>query len=268
MTATESSADVQTCPDHLIELACRLADAAGPIVRSYFRTELSIDTKADDSPVTIADREVEAAMRAIIEEAEPTHGIFGEEYGKVRTDADYVWVLDPIDGTQAFMTGLPVFGTLIALAHRGTPVLGIIDQAISRERWIGAAGHPTRLNGNIVRTSGCSDLSEAAFFCTTTELFATEAEMAAYTRLRASVRLGRFGGDCYAYGLLSAGFLDIVAEASMNPYDYMALAPVVQGAGGVMSNWKGDPISLESGTQVLAAASPALHAATLSVLQG
>jgi len=263
----EPSRPLDPCPDAFIELACRLADASGPVIRSHFRTDLEIDRKLDASPVTIADRGAEAAMREILEREAPEHGIHGEEYGIVRGDAQHLWVLDPIDGTQAFMTGLPIFGTLIALAHNGRPWLGVIDQPVMGERWVGAYGQPTRLNGAPAATSGCTDLAEASLYATSPDMF-TGSDGDAFARLKDRVRTSRFGGDCYQYGLVASGHVDLVVEAGLATYDYMALAPVVEGAGGVFTDWRGVPMTTESDGRVIAAATPALHRAALAALDG
>jgi histidinol phosphatase-like enzyme (inositol monophosphatase family) len=251
----------------LLDFADRLADAAASISRRYFRRPLTVDDKADASPVTVADREAEAAMRALIEARFPEHGIFGEEHGAVRTGADFVWVLDPIDGTKSFISGVPLFGTLIALLHEGQPVLGIIDQPVLRERWRGSAGAPTTFNGAPVRSRRCTALDAATLFCGGPEQY-RGADAAAIERLRASVKLTRFNGDCYAYGLLALGFIDCVAEAGLKPYDYCALVPVVEGAGGVVTDWAGAPLGLAADGRVLAAGDPHLHAQALARLAG
>ncbi len=255
-----------TVSDDLVAFAEHLADAARGVIRPHFRTRLDIVDKQDESPVTIADRGAEAAMRQMIEETYPDHGIFGEEYGAVRKDADYVWVLDPIDGTKSFVTGLPVFGTLIALAHHGRPVLGVIDQPILSERWIGAAGRQTMLNGQDARTSGCIDLSAASLYTTHPSMFDTDDRRTRYDALVKKVKLGRFGGDCYAYGLLASGHVDLVVEASLFPYDYMALVGVIEQAGGVVTDWRGDSLNMDSDGTIVAAATPALHRAALEIL--
>lgn len=255
------------CPSEFITLAHRLADAARPVVRRYFRTPVSVDTKKDSSPVTIADREVEATMRAIIKETFPHHGILGEEYGNENLEAEYVWVLDPIDGTQAFITGKPSFGTLIALTRRGAPILGVIDQAILDERWIGGDGHPTTLNGQPAHVRACDALSKAYAYTTGPEYF-DATTMAAWNRLAARVRQPRYGCDCYAYALLTSGFVDVVAEAGLKPYDYCALVPVVGNAGGTITDWRGDPLTIASDGRVCAAGDRRLHAQALEVLAG
>ena len=264
--ATAGTQDINT--DDLATFAAfagRLAEASGEVIRRYFRRDVAIDTKPDATPVTIADREAEAAMRALIEQRYPDHGIFGEEHGAVRTDAEWVWVLDPVDGTKAFACGKPNFGTLIALAHRGTPVVGVIDQPISGERWLGVDGRPTTLNGQPIRTRPCCRLAEAWLGATNPEMFAGD-DLAPYQRLRQTVYTAHFGGECYAYGLLAAGHMDLILEADMQPYDYCALVPVVAGAGGRITDWQGGPLGLNGGGRTLAAGDPALHAAALDVL--
>jgi inositol-phosphate phosphatase/L-galactose 1-phosphate phosphatase/histidinol-phosphatase len=252
-------------PRAFLDLALRLADAAGPIIKRHFRSGAQIVDKADLSPVTIADRDSEAAMRAIIARDAPDHGILGEEWGAERIDAEYVWVLDPIDGTKSFVTGKPLFGTLIALTHRGTPVIGIIDQPVLNERWVGVAGEPTRFNGQPIKTRACKTLADAWMYATTPQMFVGDDE-AAYNRLAGSVKFPLYGADCYAYGMLAAGWTDLVCEASLKPYDWCALVPVVEGAGGRITDWEGRPLTLEPVGRVLAAGDPALHSEALKRL--
>jgi inositol-phosphate phosphatase/L-galactose 1-phosphate phosphatase/histidinol-phosphatase len=249
-----------------LALAHELADAAGVAQRRYFRTPVSVESKADESPVTIADREAEAAMRDLIRRRFPGHGILGEEYGATDLDAEFVWVLDPIDGTKSFITGRPLFGTLIALLHGGVPVLGVIDQSIIGERWLGVTGQASTHNGRPIAVRACAGLAQAALFVTSPRLFETEGSRRAYQRLEDSVRLPMFGGDCYAYGLLAMGFADLVVEASLEPYDYMALIPVVTGAGGLLTDWSGAALTLDSAGAVIAAGDTRTHAAALALL--
>ena len=256
--------------DSLIALAERLVEASGPIARAYFRTSLVIDDKTDDSPVTRADREAEAAMRDLIEAERPADGILGEEHGAVRTDAEYVWVLDPIDGTRAFINGLPLFGTLVALTRHGTPVLGIIDMPILGDRWIGARGHPTRFTGagNATappKTRTCDGLGAARLCATSPDMFERE-DRKAFDRLAAAVRDTRYGTDCMAYGLVASGHTDLVVEAGMQPYDYLSHVPIVEGAGGVITDWHGQPLTIESDGRVAAAGDAGVHAAALALL--
>ncbi len=241
-----------------LALAGALADAAGIVIRSYFRRKIAVDDKSDLTPVTIADREAEAAMRRLIAERFPDHGIIGEEHGRTRPEADYVWVLDPIDGTKSFISGIPLFGTLIALAHNGRPVLGVIDQPILRERWLGAAGRATTLNGAPVRTRPCRSLGAATLFSTAPEIMFKGADADGFASLRAAVKLTRNGADCYAYAQLASGFIDLVVEAGLKPYDYCALVPVIEGAGGIISDWHGRALELGSDGRVIAAGDPTL----------
>lgn len=256
------------CPEAWIDLAHRLADLARPIAKQYFRTRLDVISKADDSPVTIADRMIEAAMRAEIERIFPDHGILGEEHGSARLDAQAVWVLDPIDGTRAFISGMPVFGTLIACCVEGVPVLGIIDQPIQAERWFGAVGHATTLNGTPVCVSTTQDLAGAKAYTTIPPFMDESAEPQAIERLRQASGMMRYSGDCYQFGLVAGGYADLAVEAGVQAYDYCALVPVIQGAGGVMSDWEGAPLTLSSDSKILASATPVLHAEALKVLAG
>ena len=252
-----------SCPAEFIAIAERLADAARPIARRYFRAGIPIEAKSDASPVTKADREIEAALRDILREAYPDHSVVGEEMGGDTDKDGPLWILDPIDGTKAFVTGMPVFGTLIALAIEKRFVLGVIDQPISGERWLGAAGRATVLNGEAARVSGCEALSEARLFTTSTEYYTQDASLDAFKRLREQVLITRYGADCYAFGLLASGHADIVVEARMNLWDYAALVPVVEGAGGIMTDWQGNALTAAGKANVVASASAELHDAAL-----
>ena len=255
------------CPDAFLALAQDLADAARPVIRRYFRTPVRVDDKDDSSPVTVADREAEAAMRRLIAARYPDHGILGEEHGRHNVEAEYVWVLDPIDGTKAFITGKPSFGTLIALCRDGHPILGVIDQAITDERWIGAEGHPTTLNGREIHARPCDALAKAYAYTTGPEYF-DDATRPGWERLAGRVKLPRYGCDCYAYALIATGFVDVVAEAGLKPYDFCALAPVIEGAGGKVTDWSGRPLTLHSPGTVCAAGDPRLHGLALEALRG
>ena len=251
--------------DAFLALAADLADAAGEAIRPYFRQPIRVDDKADLSPVTVADRAAETAMRRLIAARFPDHGIIGEEFGPEREDAPFVWVLDPIDGTKSFISGVPLFGTLIALTERGRPVLGIIDQPISRERWVGAAGRATTFNSNPVRCRPCASLSAATVFATSPDMFRGP-DAAAFSRVAAAAKLVRFGADCYAYGLLAHGLIDLVIESSLKPYDFSAMVPVVEGAGGIATDWQGAPLSLASDGRVLVAGDRNAHRQALALL--
>ena len=254
-----------TCPRACIDFAHTLADASGEVIRRHFRTPFPVEDKDDASPVTVADRGAERAMRALIADRYPEHGIVGEEFGNERPDADEVWVLDPIDGTRAFVAGKPIFGTLIALLREGKPLLGIIDQPILGERWIGAAGIVSRFCGDPIETRSCADLDRAILNTTSPDLF-RGADRDAFARLSARVRSTLYGGDCYAYGLLASGHIDLVVEAGLKTYDYCALAPVVEGAGGRITDWEGNPLRAESDGRVIAAGDGRVHDEALELL--
>jgi inositol-phosphate phosphatase/L-galactose 1-phosphate phosphatase/histidinol-phosphatase len=251
-------------PEEFIHFAQTLADAARPIAHKYFRTPLLVDHKADASPVTVADRTIEATLRDLIAARYPNHSIMGEEMGG-DTSSEFSWVIDPIDGTKSFICGMPLFGTLIALLHHGTPTLGIIDMPILNERWIGTNRNAT-LQGRKISTSGLTELSNARLFSTSPDMFA-DSDREAFERLSAAVGLRRFGGDCYIYGLLAAGHCDLVVEANLHTYDIMALIPVVEGAGGVMRTWSGDLLSANFEGRVVAAATPELLEQALTWLK-
>lgn len=245
-----------------LALAHRLADAAGAAIRPLFRGEWQSERKVDRSPVTEVDKAAEAAMRAILEAERPDDGVHGEEYGLSNEGAGRRWVLDPIDGTISFMAGRPIFGTLIALLQDGWPVLGVIDQPVARERWAARIGEITTFNGAPVRTRSCKSLDEAVLATSSPHYFTAE-QAGPYMSLAAAVggneRQGTivYGGDCYNYGLLAGGHLDIVCEAGLAIYDYAALVPVVEGAGGTVSDWQGNPLDAESDGTIIALGDPA-----------
>jgi inositol-phosphate phosphatase/L-galactose 1-phosphate phosphatase/histidinol-phosphatase len=253
--------------DSYLALANELADAAGAAIRPYFRTALAVDDKADLSPVTAADRAAEQAMRRLIAARFPDHGIIGEEYGREREDAELVWVLDPIDGTKSFISGVPLFGTLIALARHGKPILGVIDQPISRERWIGAQGRESTHNGKAIRCRPCAGIGAATVFATTPDMFHGE-DAAAFARVSGAAKLVRFGADCYAYGLVALGFADAVIEASLKTYDFGPMLPILEGAGGIATDWQGKPLALSSDGRVLIAGDKRTHSDALDLLRG
>ncbi|MEP6785681.1 MAG: histidinol-phosphatase [Sphingomonadales bacterium] len=241
-----------------IELAERLAIAAGEAIRPLFRARYDIETKADASPVTEADRAAEAAMRRLIEAECPRDGIIGEEYGTKKGSTGRIWVLDPIDGTTSFIAGRPIFGTLIALIDDGWPVIGVIDQPISRERWVGAVGRPTTFNGNIATARRCAKLDEAVLATTSPNLFSDD-EAVRFLALASRVARRRivYGGDCYNYGLAASGHVDLVVESGLKLHDFAALVPVVEGAGGTMCDWLGGPLNADSAGDVIAMGDPA-----------
>ena len=254
------------CPEEYIGIANRLADASGAIIRPHFRSGVAVADKPDKSPVTIADEAAEREIRRILKETCPGHGILGEEFGAEGAARDFVWVIDPIDGTRSFICGVPTFTTLIALLQDGEPILGVIDQPVSGERWVGARGHGTVFNGAPVNTAAPRRLNEAVMFTTSPDMFEGAAAKD-YGRLRAATHLTRFGLDGYAAGLLASGLIDLHVEGDMQPWDYMALIPVIENAGGTMTDWAGKRLTLEAGSGLtLAASSPALHEAGLNIL--
>ena len=244
--------------DKDLALALRLADAAGAAIRPLFRGQWSQERKADRSYVTEADRAAEAAMRKLIEAEFSADGIIGEEYGTRNEGAGRQWVLDPIDGTTSFIAGRPIFGTLIALLQDGWPVLGIIDQPISGERWVGRIGQPTLFNGSPAQTKPLKDLADAVLATTSPHLFTNE-EADAFMSVAKQVAEKKivFGGDCYNYGLVASGHIDLVIEAGLKLHDYAALVPVVEGAGGMMADWQGNPLDAGSDGTVIALGDPA-----------
>lgn len=255
-------------PADFLGVAEEAADLAGRVIRPLFRSALLVEAKGDASPVTEADRAAERAIRDLLAARLPRHGVIGEEYGEDRPDAEWAWVLDPIDGTRAFVTGRPMFGTLIALLHRGIPVLGIIDQPMTGERWIGVAGQPTRLRspiGGVVGCRPCATLDQAELSCTSPDMF-DAATAPRFGALKAAARRTTWGGDCIAYGLLAIGLVDVVVDAGMQPWDWAALVPVIEGAGGRCTDWAGRPLRLDSDGSVLAVGDPALLPAASAIL--
>jgi len=218
-----------------------LANAAAAVTLEYFRQRLDIDDKIKHGkfdPVTEADRGAERAIRELIEARYPEHGIIGEEYGTKDANSPFTWVLDPVDGTRAFISGLPTWGTLIALLYNGEPVIGVIDQPYLKERYVGAPGIAT-LNGILIKTRACSALKNATLSTTDPDLF-KGAEREAFDRVLSECQLVRYGLDCYAYAIVASGHMDLVIESGLELYDMMALIPVIKGAGGAVSDWKSD----------------------------
>ncbi len=249
----------------LLNFAEQLADAARPVSLKYFRTAISAEVKADESPVTIADRETETRLRQMIIEVYPAHGIVGEELGNLNADAETVWVIDPIDGTQAFITGKPLFGTLIGLYRGGKPLLGVMDMPALGERWTAGQGLPTLFDGAPARVRSCANLADAWLYATSPQMF-TEPNFPRFENLRLGCRRAVYGAECQAYGLLASGHVDLVCEDTLQPYDYAALIPIIEGAGGVITDWRGKALDLESDGTVIAAGDPALHAVAIEIL--
>jgi myo-inositol-1(or 4)-monophosphatase len=247
-----------------------LAKASGETILPFFRTSLNIDNKGQQGafdPVTAADHAAETAMRTLIRRTFPDHGIIGEEFGEERADAEYVWVLDPIDGTKSFISGMPVWGTLIALTRFGEPVFGVMNQPFTRERFSGDGGgaHYRGPTGTReLRVRPCAGLDEATLF-TTSPLLMNEADRQAFGKVERAVRLSRYGGDCYAYCMLAAGHIDLVIETELKPYDVLPLVPIITGAGGVVTTWEnGSP---SAGGRIIAAGDKRVHAAAMELLR-
>jgi len=242
-----------------------LAAQSGDFIRPFFgNPDLVVETKLDATPVTLADRGAEELMRSMITRKFPAHGVIGEEYGNHQADAEFVWVLDPIDGTKSFAAACPLFGTLIALLHRGQPILGAINQPILRQLMVGD-GQTTTLNGRAVRVRPTTRIEDATFLTTNVHSPAQYQDGPAFQALAARARLFRTWGDCYGYLLVASGWADVMCDPIMNPWDIAALIPVIRGAGGVITDWQGnDPVNAKS----IVAASPGLHAQVIAALGG
>lgn len=244
-----------------ITLANYLADEAGKIIRPYFRAPLEVESKADESPVTIADKKVEDHLRRLIEKRYPDHGIIGEEFGLKESKSQYTWVLDPIDGTKSFIAGRPSFGTLIALCENNVPILGVIDQPILKERWVGAKGFETTFNDMPVITRECADIQYAKVI-STHPIMVPE-----WKEIEDQSSFYIWGGDCYSFGLLASGYLDCAIESHLSPYDFAALPPIIEGAAGHMCDWDGNKLTLKSEGRVIAFGDSALKDKFLKILK-
>jgi histidinol phosphatase-like enzyme (inositol monophosphatase family) len=250
-----------------VECGVRAVDVSGALIREYNRKPFQIEVKGDGSPVTSVDQAVEDQMREIISVEHPDHGILGEERKAIAPDSEFVWVIDPIDGTLPFLAGIPVFGTLLALLHNGIPLLGIIDMPMTAERWIGADGRQTTRNGRPVHTRGCEQLSMALMSTSNPDYYDCT-NVPALERLKQATRFAVYGGSCMFYAQIASGRVDICIDVGIMAWDYMALIPVVQGAGGVFTDWDGRAAGLHTGSQYIAAGDPRIHEQALKVLSG
>jgi len=247
-----------------------LATVSGTTIMPFFRTAIGVEDKSGGAafdPVTEADRAAESAIRHKIRNTFPAHGVMGEEYGSDRLDAEFVWVLDPIDGTKSFISGMPGWGTLIGLLRNGQPAYGMMHQPFTRERFSGDGGS-AKYRGpggeRPLRTRSCARLADAVLYTTTPRLM-SQRDREIFSTIEESVKLSRYGGDCYAYCMLAAGFVDLVIESNLQPYDIVALIPIIEGAGGVITTWDGGPA--QAGGRIVASGDPRVHATTLSILQ-
>jgi inositol-phosphate phosphatase / L-galactose 1-phosphate phosphatase / histidinol-phosphatase len=258
--------------DDLASFAEDLARRAGQRALGFFRQTYEVEAKADLSPVTIADRAVERLMREAIAERFPGHAILGEEYGSEGASDAPLWIVDPIDGTRSFVTGWPIWGTLIALVRDDYPQLGVIEMPVLGERWVGAGAQGawfTDLHGvrRPARASACQRIAQARLYTTSPDYFSA-AERTQFDALRGAAGSTRYGGDCYSYGILALGHIDLVVESRLEPYDFLPLVPVIEGAGGIITDWEGAPLTVHSGGRVIAAATSELHASALACLRG
>ena len=247
-----------------------LAAVSGEALLPFFRTTLGIENKSISGgfdPVTAADRAAEVVMRALIKRTFPAHGIIGEEFLPDHPDAEYVWVLDPIDGTKSFICGMPAWGTLIALTRRGEPIYGVMHQPFTQEHFSGdgsAANYRGPAGGRVLQTRPCAQLGEAVL-ATTSPLLMNDGDLGAFRRVEQAVRLSRYGGDCYAYCMLAAGHIDLVIETELKPYDVLPLIPIIEGSGGIITTWENG--RAHGGGRIIAAGDRRLHTQAMTILQ-
>jgi histidinol phosphatase-like enzyme (inositol monophosphatase family) len=243
-----------------------MADAAGQIALKYFRTDLAVDEKQDSSPVTQADRGIEQVLRGMINKQFPTHGIIGEEFGKENTEAEFVWVLDPIDGTKAFMTGKPLFGTIIGLMHNGKPAVGCVDQAYTKERWFGIDGEKATHNNNPIRVAMPRMLGESRLYAGLPDKFWGPG-FEQFLAVCRTAKYRQYNCDCYAFGLVAMGCADLVVEEGLQIYDVAGVIPIVTGAGGFAGDWNLNPIGFDFSGAMIASSCKELAAETVAILK-
>jgi inositol-phosphate phosphatase / L-galactose 1-phosphate phosphatase / histidinol-phosphatase len=252
--------------DEWLAFAAELADTSHDMLAAAGRVRPDAAVKPDRSFVTSLDARIEQRLRALIETRYPAYGILGEEGDATGLDAECVWVLDPIDGTAPFIAGVPVYGTLISLMIGGRPVLGIIDMAATADRWTGAHGRPTQHSSGMVRTRACPSLDKAILTSSNPDFF-TDHERPVLDALRRATAWRIYGGCCMAYGLLASGRTDVACDTGFKVWDYAPFVPIIEGAGGVITDWHGKPLGLASGPHVLAAGEPARHRDALVLVQ-
>lgn len=255
----------------IINFANHLADISGEIIKKYFRSTLYEENKDNQTPVTKADKEVELAIRQEIIRKFPEHGIVGEEFGNINPQAKYKWVIDPIDGTVSFVMGRPIFGTLIAFCENDKPVLGIINQPINNERWSGIIGQQAVFNGRKIQTKNCQNISEA-ILCSTSPFFFQGKDLAMLNKVAGKTKYQSqggiiYGGDCYLFGLLAMGNVDIIIEQGLKNFDFAGLVPIIEAAGGIITDWKGRELNMNSDGTILACGSKKLHEEVLKLMK-
>lgn len=248
---------MEYCPEQFIRFSHQLADAVGEIHRQNFRRSVSIETKSDGTWVTDVDKQSERVFRDLVAQTYPDHGVIGEEYPPLRPDADYVWIIDPLDGTNLYLVGKPQFAVLIALAYRGKFILGVIDQAILKDRWVGANGHGTIFNGKPVHTRQCESLTDAVLFRPGIDAHTVNFS-AGIDSVSQAAQLIQWGITPYDYGLVASGFIDLIVAAGPKLHDLAPLGPIIRNAGGMVTDWTGAPLSINSSGFVIASGDAAL----------
>jgi inositol-phosphate phosphatase/L-galactose 1-phosphate phosphatase/histidinol-phosphatase len=249
----------------LLRAAVEISAAAAAIPLRYFRSGVAVEDKADESPVTIADRETEQHIRAAIQARYPGHGILGEEFGPRKTESSFTWIVDPIDGTKSFISGSPLFGMLIGVLRDESPEAGVIRMPALGECFAGRRGGGATLNGAPIRCRPAPPLADARIYINEANQM-MDADRDRFARLMSAGRLRRFAYDCYSFALLAGGHIDAAVDFDLKPYDYLPVVPVIEAAGGVITDWGGDRLGLSSDGTVLAAGSPALHQSILRLL--
>ena len=255
-------------PSHteFLAFAEKLADRSRAMLLEAKDKAPEVDIKSDASFVTTTDKAVETALREMILETYPDHGILGEEFDNLNLDADLVWVLDPIDGTAAFVAGIPVYGTLIGLAWKGKPFVGVIDHPVTDDRWTGVSHLLARHNGTPIKVRSCASVETAYATCSNSD-FMSEDELARFTVLRKRAQYVQYGGSCYAYGVLASGRTDLAVDSGLDPFDVYASAAVIEGAGGYMTDWNGNPLSFDMAGHVIAAGDKARLEDAIAILR-
>jgi len=251
--------------DEFVKFANFLADESSIIITKYFRTKININMKEDSTPVTIADQNTELKIRELISLKYPSHGILGEEYEQINTKAEFIWVIDPIDGTRSFIAGHKDFGTLIALLHNNKPILGIINCPAHNERWVGIKDHYTTCNNKKVSTSSIKKIEDSYLF-TSGEFFYEPFLKKGFEKIKEQSKYFRYGGDCYMYGMLASGLIDVVIEDTLKAHDYMALVNIIEGAGGKITDKFGKNVSIESDGSLVASCNQNIHKELITII--